>query len=111
MLSNSRRSGRNRCNATFNKSTIVATQPTQIALKTLLVPGSANLGQLVLSNGTAPQLEQLDLSSCGSSQYVFVQSAALQVLRLQDCTALNKVRHMSFVGVVMVICTSSKCHS
>lgn len=68
---------------------------TQMALKTLNSPGSSNLGRLVLSNGAAPQLEQLDLSSCGNLQYVFVQSATLQVLRLTGCTALTKVRRLS----------------
>ena len=68
---------------------------TQMALKTLNVPGSSNLGRLVLSNGAAPQLEQLDLSCCGNLQYVFVQSATLQVLRLTGCTALTKVRRLS----------------
>jgi hypothetical protein len=68
---------------------------TQMALKTLNLPGSSNLGRLVLSNGAAPQLEQLDLSCCGNLQYVFVQSATLQVLRLTGCTALAKVRRLS----------------
>jgi hypothetical protein len=68
---------------------------TQVALKTLNLPGSTSLGRLVLANGAAPQLEQLDLSSCGSLRHVFVQSATLQVLRLTDCAALTKVRCMS----------------
>lgn len=84
-------------------------RPTQVALKILNLPGSAHLGRLVLSNGAAPQLEQLNLSSCENLQYVYVQSATLQSLRLQGCPALTKVPHMYIWRGASVVYTG-RCH-
>ncbi|KAF5837579.1 flagellar associated protein [Dunaliella salina] len=53
--------------------------------------GSSNLRNFVLSPSTAcSKLTELDLSDCGSLNYVLIQSDSLTTIKLHKCAKLNK---------------------
>jgi len=56
------------------------------------VSGSHNLRNVVVSPmASCPSLTELDLSRCGSLDYVMVQSESLKTLRIVGCSELTKV--------------------